>query len=231
MPLGKATRLSLMRRALLLLLLAVACPAPAAAAAARYNAAAAREAQAAYLGCFNTSALKLNLSSAATLSPATASKCAAYCRWLRQPLYAVTRAFQCACTAAVPHPSAALPDDACEALQPPLQAAAAPTAAPLFYLHGNASEGCSVASVPLSWDAFEAAYSPQNALFDASGDGLTLRMVGADGVRVVTRHAQLWGMFSFQGRISDDPGVITAAYVSRRKGSCCLLRACRMAPV
>jgi hypothetical protein len=65
-----------------------------------------------------------------------------------------------------------------------------------------------------SWENFEAAYNPHNALFRTDGRQVTLRMVGAEGIRLMAKEAQLYGLFSFKGLISDKPGVITAAYVS-----------------
>ena len=155
------------------------------------------------------------------------------------------------CTAQVPHPATLLPDDACEALalapgspqrQPtaaaPVPAAAAAAgpaaiaAAPIFYLHSKPGDSCAVANPRLSWDNYEAAYNPDNAIFDPAGDGLTLRMQGADGVRVVARRAQLWGMLGVRARVSGLPGVITAAYVSRALRRCAGPHGCpeRVAP-
>ncbi|KIZ05888.1 hypothetical protein MNEG_2067 [Monoraphidium neglectum] len=203
---------------LLLTIVVLLVATPASAATARYDATKARAAQGAYLGCFNASALTMDLSGAAALAPATAAKCLPFCRWRRMPLYTVTPAFRCACGAAVPSPSALLPDDACEAAVPTGVEGAVAVALPVFYTHSLANEQCSVRRMSLDWDTFEAAYGAENALFDGSGDTLVLRMRGADGVRVAARQSQLFGMFSFKARISEMPGVITAAYVSKLPG-------------
>jgi hypothetical protein len=179
----------------------------------RYDLRRARQAHGAYLGCFDSRALGLAFS-----GPAAGSECVTHCRGQQLPLYALNRALQCACTAALPAPEQQLPDGACEAGadDPSSAASGAGGAVPIFYVHGDAGQSCSLRRRPLGWEGFEAAYNPRNALFDDAGRALMLRMNGAEGVRVVSRDAQLYGMFSFRARASEAPGVITAAYVSLR---------------
>ena len=197
---------------------------PAAAApAARYDARATRAAHGAYLGCFNTAALKLAFGGA----PGAAA-CAPRCAAARMPLYAVDRGLRCACAAALPAPEARLPDAACDD-----PGSAAGAAVPLFYAHADKGKACALRRLRLDAGNFDAAYNAHNALF--AGDEARLRMDGHDGTRVTSRAAMLYGMLSFKARVSGEPGVITAAYVSgarraRAGGGGCLARAAAAAP-
>jgi hypothetical protein len=123
---------------LLLVAAAVSCSAQALQPAYKFSIA--RTEQGAYLGCYRTSALKLDWPSAATLGSWSASKCPGYCRYSHRPLYAITRGFQCVCTAAVPHPEAQVDDAQCERLASGDRTNAV---VPLFYVHSGV-QGCLV---------------------------------------------------------------------------------------
>lgn len=190
-------------RRFLALLLAACAAGPAHARAHRAAGEASAE-HGAYLGCYDAAALRLAFSG----PPSATHSCAAACAAAAMPIYSLNRALQCACAAAVPRPSAQLPDGACEA-------ARSANAAPVFYIHADPSQSCAAEKLPLGWDGFDAAYGNENAEFDRSTDALALRMRGAAGVRVAARAGQLYGMLSFRARASGAPGVISAAYVSR----------------
>jgi hypothetical protein len=172
----------------------------------------------AYLGCYDGAAMQLSFGRATVaLKQGGYGKCVDHCRALKMPVLAISRALQCTCLAAVPDPAAQLPLGACESLAAGGAAAAgaagAATAVPLFYVHGAPGQSCAAQRMELSARRLEAAYNAHNAVFDGTGDGLTMWMRGSDGVRVAARQAQLYGMLSFQARTSDLPGVITGAYV------------------
>jgi hypothetical protein len=178
-----------------------------------------RRGHGAYLGCFNASKMGLPFGRAISLTPETAFRCADHCRGLRMPLYALSRALRCTCTARVPPPDARARDRACEALPAGASGEELLSAVPVFYIHGDASASCAVEAPPLNADSLPASYNPQNALYDTGSQALTLRLQGDEGVRVAGGDAQLYGMFSFRARVSAAPGVITAAYVSAWAGS------------
>jgi len=188
---------------LLLLVAAAAAPLAHAAVAARYDAWRARDNQGAYLGCYDSKSLQLTFSGAQS-----ADACKDVCAGRRRPLYAVNRALQCTCFATIPAP-AKLADEVCESGRS--------GAAAVFYIHSDKATSCSVQRQRLGWEGFDAAYNSHNAMFDGTGNGLNLRMEGSHGVRIASRQSQKYGMLSFKGRASGDPGVITAAYLRSDK--------------
>jgi hypothetical protein len=173
-----------------------------------------RRGHGAYLGCFDAAKLGLSFGRSVGLTPETAFRCADHCRGLRMPMYALSRALRCACTARVPAPSARAPPGACEALPAGAAGPALLAAVPVFYVTPDTQTGCRVDAPPLDGDGLTPAFNPENALFDSAAGALTLRLRGGQGVRVAGGGAQRYGMYSFRARASAAPGVITAAYVS-----------------
>jgi hypothetical protein len=189
-----------------LLLLALLAPAADAAVAARYDSWRARDHQGAYLGCYDSKLLRLGFSGSAA-----ADGCKDTCRDRGMPMYAVNRALQCTCTAALPSPAARVIDDACEAGK-------LGGVVSLFYIHADKATACTVQRQRLGWDTFDAAYNRHNAMFNmTTGDSVTLRMEGSRGVRVASKAAQRYGVVSFRARASAEPGVITMAYLRSDK--------------
>ena len=192
-------------------------PVAAAAPVADYDVAASRQTHGAYLGCFAVG--KLGLEFEGDASAAAADGCRARCAEAQLPLYAVSGARQCACTARLPDPRDRLDDGACEAVGgSAADADAAAAVAPLFYIHADDGQACALMRTKFDAASFDAAFNPGNAQFSPAGDAVTLRMDGHEGTRVEARGTQLYGLVSFKARASADPGVITAAYLRSEDG-------------
>jgi len=172
----------------------------------------------AYLGCFNGAALGLNFGRGVQLARDTTATCADHCRGLKMPVYALNRAYECVCSAAIPEPSSKALDSACESVSESASGPALASAVAIYYLAAEPrAQSCEAARTKLSADNFKPMYNPNNAVYEGGPDSLALRMEGSDGVRVVAREPMRYGMFSFKGRVSDKSGVITAAYLRSDK--------------
>eukprot|EP00877_Chromochloris_zofingiensis_P000379 jgi/Chrzof1/10341/Cz04g38150.t1 len=116
------------------------------AAAPQYSMAAARVAQGAYLGCFDTTSIALPSSTlpTASLGPKTLEKCKAFCRHKQASLYALTVKYMCTCIHDTPSLSAQLPDMSCERAR---FARIRDNTAAVFYVHDDATESCSIQPV------------------------------------------------------------------------------------
>ena len=168
----------------------------------------------AYLGCFDASKLKLGFARGVQLRPGSVPRCAEHCAALTMPVYALNRALKCVCSAGTPDAAAQIEEAACSDAGPARSA----IAVPVFYLHAlpGGEAACRVQGGGAGAGALAAAYNKANLELSPAADAATLKLTAAaEGVRVASAEPQLYGMVSFKARVSDEPGVITAAYVSR----------------